>query len=227
MERTRAVLLVALVTACGAPAQAAPRVDSPRLRLEVGVLDDRYMMFLTQTAPLVQQFTGSTVAAVWTLASTDLWPGGRLGWTAGLESGLSFDSTGLCRWFVRAAEQSTLNSRTGGDQRPPALTAALLFGMPVSVPLRVRTGAELTVVPAWRVELGVEAGALPLVYGAGCAAFRADIGVSLGTLFWISRSWGIGLRLRALSFGDAADRWPGLGATLYVAYTPGWRRGSS
>jgi hypothetical protein len=188
-------------------------------RFEWGCFDDRLLLFLTQTAPLVQQFTGMTAAALVPCMGVE-WGVVRLDWTAALELGLSFDSTGLARWFVRAIEQDNINRRTGRTDPPPALSADLLFGSPLYLPLRLRTEAELRVLPFLRLQAGVEAAGVLLLFPPDVSSFRFDMGVTFGLLFTLGRAFGMGLRARIVNFGDLEDRWPGFGLTLYCSWSP-------
>ena len=192
-------------------------------RFEIGYIDDRFMMILTQTAPLVQQFTGMTAAALLPCLGVDLGHT-RLDWTLAAELGLAFDSTGLARWFVRSSEQAIINQRTGRNDPAPTLTADLLFGTPLYLPLRLRTGAELRLFSFLRLQIEVEAAAVILAYGTDLAALRSDFGLTFGPHFTIGHTCGFGLRGRIISFGDVEDRWPGFGATLYLSFPPFRRR---
>jgi hypothetical protein len=112
MSAVRRASLILLLAVPPHPAMSQDVLANTRF--ELGLRDDRLMMILTQTAPLVQQFSGFT-AAVLIPVTGARWGDIRLDWTAALESGLAFDSTGLARWFVRAAEQGVMNERTAGQ----------------------------------------------------------------------------------------------------------------
>lgn len=217
MRAARCMCLILLLAAL--PNIAMSQDILGNTRFELGIIDDRLMMILTQTAPLVQQFTGFTAAVLVPFMGAQ-WGEIRLDWTAAFESGLAFDSTGLARWFVRAAEQDLMNERTGQNDPPPPLTAGLIFGTPLYLPLRFRTEAELGITSFLRLQLGLEAAGVFLFYPPDVSDFHSDVGITLGLHFTVGRGFGVGLRGRIANFGDLEDRWPGFGVTVYLTLAP-------